>query len=169
MIFIRAVQGFIGKKSVFAALFCAILMLGLIGCNNAENAASIAPNTPKMGQQRFIAHTNCLFCGIIARTQPGQIIEEDEDLVVIEKHPTIVRKPVDILIIPKKHIENIKFLNAADPYDQTIMSKMMFKAQALSKRLQSTGDFTVTINNGARSDQTQFHMHMHFRSPFNWR
>jgi len=73
------------------------------------------------------------------------------------------------LILPKKHITNIKHLDAHNAYDKTIGSKMMFMAQELSKKLQGNGDFSVIMNNGGSSNQSVFHMHMHFKSPRDWK
>ncbi len=86
---------------------------------------------------------------------------------MIEKNP--IRDPADCLIIPKKHIVNIKDLNQADPYDATIVSKMVAVAQMLAGRLQAPAEFSVLMNNGATSAQSVFHMHMHFRSPQRWK
>lgn len=114
-----------------------------------------------------VAVASCPFCQIIDKKAPAVIIYEDADVLVFEKRP--VRNPVDCLIIPKKHIMNIKDLVISDKHDQIIVSKMMFVAQDLSKRLDGKGDFTITMNNGAESCQSVFHMHAHFRSPNNWK
>lgn len=120
-------------------------------------------NTPSHGHAHDPA---CVFCQIARHEGPAVIIDETDELIVIEKVP--VRRPVDCLIIPKQHIENIKTLEAANPYDQVILAQMAFKAQELSQRLNGQGDFTVVMNNGRQSNQTVNHMHMHFRSPDNW-
>ncbi|MBS1987725.1 HIT domain-containing protein [Candidatus Dependentiae bacterium] len=129
--------------------------------------AAVAPTEKPSSSFEQMAHANCAFCQIITRQSPAVIIDETDDLIVIEKRP--IRKPVDCLIIPKKHIVNIKTLDASNLYDQTVLSKMALKAQELSKRLNGQGDFTITMNNGPQSAQTVFHMHMHFRSPNNWK
>ncbi|MFI5333317.1 MAG: HIT domain-containing protein [Candidatus Babeliales bacterium] len=108
----------------------------------------------------------CSFCRIIAGTEQAVIIAQDDDCIVIEKKP--VRTPVDCLIIPKKHIVNCKHLKSQDAYDSTIVSKMAFMAQKLSKRLTGSQDFQLHINNGADAGQSVFHLHMHFKSPEKW-
>lgn len=119
--------------------------------------------------------SNDVFCDIILGKAPATIIYEDKDLIVIEKRKVkdsngvfAFREPANCLIIPKKHIVNIKDLDQTNPYDATIASKMVAVAQMLSKLLNSPGDFTITMNNG-KTAQTVFHMHMHFQSPQQWK
>jgi histidine triad (HIT) family protein len=112
---------------------------------------------------------NCSFCAIIAGIdKDAVIIAENDDVMVIEKKP--VRSPANCLIIPKKHITNLKAIDAHDMLDAIILSKMGLMAQELAKnRLAAPGDFTVIINNGATSNQTVFHMHMHMKSNQQWK
>lgn len=119
---------------------------------------------------------NDVFCNIISGNGPATIIYEDNDLIVIEKRKIkdsrgalVFRKPTQCLIIPKKHIVNIKDLDPKDPYDATLLSKMAAVAQKLSDKLCKPGEFTITMNNGKTSSQTVFHMHMHFKSPQQWK
>lgn len=102
---------------------------------------------------------SCLFCKIINRTEPSKIIAENDDIIVIESIRP--RYASHWLIIPKKHIENIK---GAQPEDQALLGKLMMAAQKLSKQLKAPGDFQFNINNGAHAGQTVFHMHVHFLS-----
>jgi len=126
--------------------------------------------------QGAFSNTSDVFCDIIAKKAPATVIYEDTDIIVIEKPliknsygNLVFREPANCLIVPKKHIVNIKDLNQTDPYDATILSKMGFIAQMLSGYLQGPGEFTLTLNNGKTSAQTVFHMHMHFTSPQCWK
>jgi len=112
----------------------------------------------------------CVFCNIISRAQPRIVYEETDEIIVIKKKdkPRKIDLPVNILIIPKKHIANIKYLNPVDTYDSSIMSKMVFMAQFISRQLTGNGDFWVSLNNGPKAKQTVFHMHMHFKSWEKW-
>lgn len=109
-----------------------------------------------------------VFCEIIQGRGPATILYQTNDIVIIKKrhiHPDVV----DCLIIPKKHVQNIKDLDLRDTDDAQLGSKMFAVAQTLSQQLQAPGDFTITMNNGATSHQTVFHMHMHFKSPQRWK
>ena len=105
----------------------------------------------------------CAFCDIVAGTGLAQVILETEELLVIEKIP--VRTPVNCLIIPKKHIKNIKDLNFTDLYDSKLGSQIFEMAQKLSSMLTGSQDFYLRMNNGSGAGQTVNHMHMHFAAP----
>ena len=102
---------------------------------------------------------DCIFCKIISKEIPTTIIEENDDVLVIQDlHP---KAPVHYLIIPKKHIVNVKEM---DQQDAVYTAKMMLIAQQLSKNLSGDQSFRLIMNNGAGSGQSVFHMHMHFLS-----
>lgn len=111
--------------------------------------------------------TEDVFCNIIKGTAPATILYETQDVIVIntrKKHAF-----VHCLIIPKNHVINIKDLD-----DMTVIAHMFEVAQYLNKQLEpasgsTSGDFTLTINNGKTSAQTVFHLHMHFQSPQQWK
>lgn len=155
------------QRKVLFFLMSLSILPGCIGDQSSQKEYSNTQTTQAEVPFDLNYHANCSFCRIVAGKDPAQVITETEDLVVIEKRP--VRSPVDCLIIPKKHIVNIKTLDQSNAYDEAIGSKMMFMAQKLSQRLEGNQDFSVFMNNGASSAQSVFHMHMHFRSPYNWK
>lgn len=103
--------------------------------------------------------SNCIFCKIINKEIPAAIIAENDDVIVIQDRAP--KAPVHNLIIPKKHIENIKSL---DENDAHIAAKMLLMAKELSARLSGSGAFRLIINNGADAGQSVFHLHYHFLS-----
>ena len=150
------------KNHIILSLLFFISLVPALTSLDQEN------KTPQKNQPiNLNTKTSCVFCQIIARTSPAIIVDETDDLIVIEKRPQ--RDPVDCLIIPKKHIENITAINFSDATEGEILSKMGLKAQELTQRLDGKGHFTLTTNNGAESFQTVFHMHAHFRSPNSWK
>ena len=102
---------------------------------------------------------SCLFCHIISGKAPSKIIAENDSVMVIESIRPMYTS--HWLIMPKKHIVNIK---GAQPDDAATLAELMFSAQKLSKQLKAPGDFQFNINNGAQAGQTVFHMHVHFLS-----
>jgi len=111
---------------------------------------------------------NCTFCKIISREdKSANIIDEDDDVIAFEKKP--IRSSIDFLIVPKKHIENVKFLSSSNPENDRIWIKMKEMAIKLSKKLAGSQDFQLHINNGADAKQTVFHLHMHFKSNCKWK
>jgi histidine triad (HIT) family protein len=100
---------------------------------------------------------NCIFCKIRDGIIPKEFIYEDEDLMVFpDIHPL---KPIHLLIIPKKHIED--FL---DFKDEKLWSKIKIVAQNLVKKekLENKG-YRVAINGGGA--QLVEHLHVHLLGP----
>ena len=102
---------------------------------------------------------NCLFCNIIKGTEPAKIVAENDDILVFESIRP--RHPSHWLIIPKKHIPNLK---SAQPEDRPFLGKMLSAAGALGKQLQEPKAFNLQINEGSQAGQTVFHIHVHFYS-----
>ena len=101
----------------------------------------------------------CIFCKIIAGQSETSLIAETDNLVVIKDISP--KAPVHYLIIPKKHVKDIRDLEKSD---SDLMAEMLLMAKDLSKRLDDPGDFRLVFNNGSDSGQEVFHMHGHFLS-----
>jgi len=100
---------------------------------------------------------SCIFCKIIARTVPSDIIKETEDIIVIKDiNP---KAPIHYLIIPKKHIQDIQSL---DQVDSVIVANILLMAQQLSLVLSGSQAFRLISNNGLDAGQIIFHIHFHF-------
>lgn len=55
---------------------------------------------------------DCIFCKIINREIPSEIVYEDELILAFKDiHPVT---PIHILVIPKKHVESVLGLEEAD-------------------------------------------------------
>jgi histidine triad (HIT) family protein len=107
---------------------------------------------------------------VIAQQSSATVLYEDDEIVAIKKlHAPHAPWKVDCLIIPKKHVVNMKTLDENDPVDATLFSKMGFVAQKLGKKLALPGDFQVVVHNGSQAAQSVFHMHMHFQSVSDWK
>ena len=100
---------------------------------------------------------SCIFCKIITHEIPSTIIMQTSDCIVIRDiNP---QAPIHYLIIPKRHIINLK---ECTPEDSLLLGSMLLVSQELSKSLASPQDYRVIINNGHAAGQRVFHMHMHF-------
>ncbi len=101
----------------------------------------------------------CIFCSIIAKNVPAEILAENEHCVVIKD--IAPKAPIHYLIIPKKHIVNLFDIT---PEDGAILQAMLFMAQQVGITLLKNQGFTLLANNGAQAGQTVFHMHYHIIS-----
>ena len=101
--------------------------------------------------------TDCLFCRIVARAIPAQIVFEDNDLLVFKDiNP---QAPLHALIIPKRHIAT---LNDLSPADDALVGSMFRRAAALAKEHgYSERGYRTVFNCNRDAGQTVFHIHLH--------
>jgi diadenosine tetraphosphate (Ap4A) HIT family hydrolase len=112
------------------------------------------------------ARRDCIFCRIAARTAPAKFVFEDDLFMAIED--IAPQAPVHILVIPKMHIPEIRFITGNH---RELLERWFRTAVAVAKGrgLEEAGYRTV-INNGAGGGQTVFHIHIHLLSgrKFHW-
>lgn len=99
--------------------------------------------------------TDCLFCNIVAEEIPAKIVYQDERLMAF--HDIAPKAETHLLVIPKRHIEN---LNDLSHRDAELMSHLMLKIPEIAAQQGLTGFRTVT-NTGIEGGQEVFHMHFH--------
>lgn len=98
---------------------------------------------------------NCIFCKIANKEIESKLIYEDNDFVAFNDIKPA--SPVHILVIPKKHFNNLLEIN-----DSEIMSKLFFAVQQIAKDLGLAKDgFRTVINTGDNGGQTVYHVHVH--------
>jgi histidine triad (HIT) family protein len=102
---------------------------------------------------------SCIFCRIIRKELPAQIVLEEDDMIVIKD--IAPRAPVHYLIIPKKHVADVA---SFEKEDEAIAGKMLLTAGKLSHGLSGSQAFRLIMNNGADAGQKVFHVHGHFLS-----
>jgi histidine triad (HIT) family protein len=100
---------------------------------------------------------DCIFCKIINKEIPADIVWEDDDIFAFKDIQPIA--PVHILIIPKEHISTIDDLKE---YHQALAGKMILVAQKLARELGTAGMgykllFRVKHYGGQEID----HLHLH--------
>ena len=99
----------------------------------------------------------CIFCKIRDRQVPTEFTYEDDKVMVFPDIQPV--KPVHLLIIPKKHIED--FLQLDDPAlldnIRTVIQKMVYK-----QKLENKG-YKIVVNGGG--GQVVRHLHFHLIGP----
>lgn len=99
---------------------------------------------------------DCLFCRIIAGDIPGKFVYRSEDFVVFKDiNP---KAPVHLLICPTAHSDT--FQNS----DPAIMAAATSVVQEIASNLGIEDEYTLLINNGEKSGQIVFHLHIHLMS-----
>ena len=102
-------------------------------------------------------NTDCIFCKVIAGTVPStKILETDSILVVKDIAP---KAPYHYLIMPKKHLQDLRDLTHDD---YALAAEMLMVTKKLAQELPKPGDFNLIANNGKNAGQVVMHMHFHF-------
>jgi histidine triad (HIT) family protein len=98
----------------------------------------------------------CIFCQIVARELPAEILFEDSELVVFKDiNP---EAPVHLLIVPKRHFDS---LNSLDEVTAQIGARMFLAAKKMAESLGIESGYKVLINCGREGGQVIRHLHMH--------
>lgn len=98
-----------------------------------------------------------VFCKIINKEIPAEIIAEEEDWLAIKDiHP---QAPVHVLIIPKKHIDSLAKITEAEA---ELVKKLLIATNQVAKQLGlDEKGFRLIINQGEHSGQLVPHLHLH--------
>ncbi len=99
----------------------------------------------------------CVFCRIIKRESPADILYED-DLVVVFRDAR-PHAPIHLLVGPRKHIRS---LNDLEDGDKAILSEMVFRAREMARKLAiADSGYRLVFNVERGGGQVIFHLHMH--------
>jgi histidine triad (HIT) family protein len=84
------------------------------------------------------------------------IYENDYVFAINDINPV---STIHILIIPKKKIESINFI---EEEDSKFLAQMFLTAKLLAKKYEiNNSGYRLVVNNGENAGQTVFHIHMH--------
>lgn len=99
---------------------------------------------------------DCIFCKIINGDIPSMRVYEDEDCIAtMDISPA---SPGHVLIIPRKHMQDLEGL------DEALAGKLLMVAKEIGQRQKEAlgaDGFNVVQNNGAAAGQTVMHLHIH--------
>lgn len=113
-----------------------------------------------------MSEPDCLFCRMIAKEVPADVVHQDDRSIVIRDiNP---QAPTHLLVIPLEHLES---LDEAAQKDEALLGHLLRVGArvANAEGLGETGYRTV-INTGAGAGQSVFHLHVHVLGgrPMNW-
>jgi histidine triad (HIT) family protein len=99
----------------------------------------------------------CIFCQIIEKTIPADVIYEDEAVLVFPDIRPVA--PTHVLVIPKKHITSLR---EAEADDATVLGQVFLGAQRVAAQLGLAEDgYRCVVNVGDNGGQTVYHLHLH--------
>jgi histidine triad (HIT) family protein len=103
---------------------------------------------------------SCLFCQIVAKTHPADIVYEDADLIVFKDiNP---RGTTHVLLTPKEHIATI---NDMQDHHTLLLGKLFATAKKLAEAWSIVEPgYRLTVNVGRGGGQIIDHVHMHMVS-----
>ncbi len=159
--------GDVQGKEIAKAIFNACLELSSKH-NNADFTLCISCKKDRLVIEVYLYPSTisessipCHFCD--RKYFGGDIIDEDATTIAFEKSRP-ARKPINFLIVPKKHVLNYK-----DPKcTSDVFINQIRMAQKLSKKL-TDPRIDLYVNNGSNAAQSVFHSHMHFHAFGAWK
>ena len=101
--------------------------------------------------------SDCLFCKIINREIPANIVHNTENVLAFDDiNP---KAPTHVLVIPKKHIATA---NDIEPEDQLIIGELFTVAKKIAKvRGIAEDGYRLVMNCNKHGGQEVYHIHLH--------
>ena len=101
--------------------------------------------------------TGCLFCNIVARSIPAQIIHENEHVLAFRDIRPVA--PTHALVIPKRHITGV---HDATAEDAALLGQILLAARDVAEALGlAQSGYRLVLNQGPDGGQSVFHVHCH--------
>lgn len=100
---------------------------------------------------------DCLFCKIVARQLPSEIVYEDDAMLAF--NDIAPQAPTHVLIIPKRHVATVNDVASADA---DVFASLVLRARdiAHTRGIAESG-YRLVFNCNAAGGQTVFHLHLH--------
>lgn len=106
---------------------------------------------------------DCIFCKIVKKEIPSDMVYEDENLVVFKDIKP--QAPVHLLIVPRKHIRSINDLKTED---KGITGEMLLAASKIAEIAGvAKSGYKLGFHVEKGGGQEVFHLHMHLIGGWN--
>jgi len=99
---------------------------------------------------------DCIFCKIINKELPGDIVFEDDNVIAFKDIDP--KAPIHLLFVPREHIESINSEGA-----ENVVKDLILAAKKVIKRDDIKG-YKLVFNVGREAGQSVDHLHMHLLS-----
>lgn len=104
-----------------------------------------------------MAEQDCLFCRIVRREIPAQVVHETETVLAFRDIDP--KAPLHVLVVPKRHIDSV---NAVRDADAATLGELIVAAREIAAAEGVDGKgYRLVINTGAGAGQTVWHVHLH--------
>ena len=101
---------------------------------------------------------DCIFCKIINKEDPTDLVYESDNLIVIKDiYP---KAPIHFLIIPKRHIHSVNYF---EENDKELIGEMILCAKKIAEE-KNLAAYKLLINVGREAGQMVDHVHVHLLS-----
>ena len=100
---------------------------------------------------------DCIFCGIVDRSLPTELIYEGEQIVAFRD--ITPQAPTHVLIVPREHIESVA---ALDESHAAVLGEIFLAANTIARQegIGETG-YRLVFNSGRAAGQSVDHVHLH--------
>ena len=100
--------------------------------------------------------SDCLFCKIVAKEIPGDIVHESSEVLAFKDiNPGA---PTHVLVIPKRHIGSASELSGSDG---KLLAEMFTVMTSVAKESGLDGGHRIVTNIGPDAGQSVPHLHFH--------
>ncbi len=101
--------------------------------------------------------SDCIFCKIVNKKIPSQIVYEDEDVIAFKDIYPVA--PVHLLVIPKQHYKD---LSSTTQVDESLLGHILGVAKNLANEFEVVeSGYRVVTNIGINGGQMVEHLHFH--------
>ena len=110
--------------------------------------------------------SDCIFCKIVSKEIPAEIVYEDDYVIAFNDLKPIT--PVHLLLVTKKHIPSLTDLKEDDV---EIIGRLQLAAKNIAEKLGfADSGFRLVSNCGRDAEQIVMHIHYHLLAgrPLNW-
>lgn len=99
---------------------------------------------------------DCIFCNIINKNVPADILFEDEKFVVFKDIKPSA--PIHLLIVPKEHIASI---NDLEEKHKELIGDLFLLAKEIAAKEGISDGYRLAFNTGRKGGQLIDHLHLH--------
>lgn len=99
---------------------------------------------------------DCIFCKIIKKELPADIVYENENFVVFRDIKPSA--PIHLLLVPKEHITSV---NELEEKHRELVGDLLLLAKKMAQQEEISEGYKLAFNTGRKGGQLVDHLHLH--------